>query len=64
MDAKQLSVLRRRGRLSPEAQKECRRLDDGLSIAQKDEKTATPSNLKDFQMSLYKLRKRFQELGC
>jgi hypothetical protein len=64
MDAKQLSVQERRIRLSADAQKECRRLDDGISTAQQDEKNATQPNLKDVQMKLYQLRKRFQELGC
>jgi len=64
MDAKQLSVQHRRGRLSPDALKECRSLDGGISAAQQDEKNATQSDLKDVQIKLYQLRKRFQELGC
>lgn len=64
MDAKQLSVQHRRGGLSPDAQKECRRLDGGISDAQQNEKNATQSDLKGVQMKLYQLRKRFQELKC
>lgn len=64
LDAKQLAVQGRRNKLSLEDQKECRRLDGDMSAAQQDEKNATQSDLKDVQMKLYQLRKRFQKLGC
>lgn len=64
MDAKQLAVAGRRNKLSPEAQRECPRLDVDLSVVQQDEKKSSPSDLKDVQMKLFQLRKRFQELGC
>jgi hypothetical protein len=64
MDAKQLAVAVRRNQLSPEAQRQCPLLDGDLSAAQQDEKTATSSDLKEVQMKLFLLRKRFQELRC
>jgi len=64
MDAKQLAVQGRRNELIFEDQQECRRLDGDMSTAQQDEKNAPPSNLKDVQLKLYQLRKRFQKLGC
>jgi hypothetical protein len=65
MDAKQLSVQHRRGGLSTDAQNECRSLDAGISAAQQDEKNAAQSaDLKDAQMKLYQLRKKFHELRC
>jgi hypothetical protein len=64
MDAKQLAVLGRRNKLSPEAQRECPRLDADLWAAQQVEKKAASSDLKDVQLKLFQLRRRFQELGC
>jgi hypothetical protein len=64
MDAKQLAVQGRRNKLSLEGQKACRRLDGDMAATRKDEKNATQSDLKDVQMKLYQLRKRFQALGC
>lgn len=64
MDAKQLAVAGRRNKLSPDAQRECSLLDGDISVAQQDEKKATPPDLKQVQIKLFQLRKRFQELGC
>lgn len=64
MDAKQLTVAGRRNKLSPDAQRECPRLDADISVAQEDEKKATPPELKQVQLKLFQVRKRFQELGC
>jgi hypothetical protein len=64
MDAKQLAVQGRRNKLSLEDQMECRVLDRDMSATQQDEKNATQSDLKEVQMKLYRLRKRFQVLGC
>lgn len=64
LDAKQLAVQGRRRKLSLEDQMDCRRLDGDMSAAQQDEKNATQSDLKEVQMKLYQLRKRFQKLGC
>jgi hypothetical protein len=64
LDAKQLAVRGRRNKLSLEDQMECRVLDGDMSAAQQDEKNATQSDLKDVQLKLYQLRKRFHKLGC
>lgn len=64
LDAKQLAVQGRRHKLNLDDQKECRRLDGDMPAAHQDEKKATQSDLKDVQMKLYQLRKRFQALGC
>lgn len=64
MDAKQRAVHGRRNKLSLDAQRECPRLDGELLVAQQDEKKATPPDLKEVQMKLFQMRKRFQELGC
>ncbi len=64
LDAKQLAVQGRRNQLSLQDQKECHRLDGEMSAAQQAEKIATQSDLKDVQMKLFQLRKRFRELGC
>ena len=64
MDAKQLAVQGRRNKLGLETQRECPRLDGDLSVAQQDEKKATAPDLKEVQMKLFQMRKRFQELGC
>lgn len=64
MDAKQLVLQGRRNKLRPDAQRECTRLDGDLLAAQQDEKKTTPPDLKDVQMKMFQLRKRFQELGC
>ena len=64
MDAKQLAVQGRSNKLSPEAQRECPRLDGDLSAAQQDEKKATVPDLENVQMKLFQMRKRFKELRC
>jgi hypothetical protein len=64
LNAKQLDVQGRRNKLSSQDQKECRRLDGEMSAAQRAEKNATQSALKDVQMKLFQLRKRFRELRC
>ena len=64
MDAKQLAVQGRRYQLSADAQQECHRLDGEIPSALQQEKTASQTELKEVQMTLFQKRKRFKELGC
>lgn len=64
MDARQFAVHERRIHLSAEAQQECRRLDAQLPLVEREERQAGPASLGDVQSRLFRLRKRFRELGC
>lgn len=64
MDAKQYATFSRRYQLPSSAQRECRALDQELPLVEQEEKHAAQSALRDVQMRLFVMRKRFQELGC
>lgn len=65
MNAQQLDQAGRRMKLSSEAQVACRQLDQALPLAEQAERTAQgASALKAQQLELFKLRKRYRELGC
>lgn len=64
MDAKQLDVQGRRMKLSPDAQRECRRLDADIPVAEKQEKLVKQQALADVQAQLFRMRRSFRELGC
>jgi len=64
MDAKQFGTFGRRRNLSIEAQKECKKLDVKIPIAEQEEKQAKPEALAKSQSALLVLRKRFREIKC
>lgn len=65
MDAQQLAQFGRRSKLTPEAQKECRRLDAALPQAEQAERAARSSSERQVaQQTLFKLRQLFHELRC
>ena len=65
MNAQQLDHAGRRMKLSSEAQVACRQLDQALPLAEQAERAAQGSSgLKAQQVELFKLRKRYRELGC
>jgi hypothetical protein len=64
MDAKQLDVQGRRMQLTPNAQRECRRLDAEIPIAEKQEKLVKQQALADVQAQLFRMRRSFREQGC
>jgi len=65
MNAQQLDQAGRRMKLSSEAQVACRQLDQALPLAEQAERAAQGSSaLKAQQLELFKLRKRYRELGC
>ena len=65
MNAQQLDQVGRRMKLSSEAQVACRRLDHALPRAEQAERSAQGSSaLRAQQLELFKLRKRYRELGC
>lgn len=65
MDAKQLDQAGRRQRLSPEAQRQCRLLDQLLPAAESAEKTAKAgSELAVQQKRLFELRATYRKLRC
>lgn len=64
MDAKQLDVQGRRMKLTPDAQRECRRLDAEIPVAEKQEKLVKQQALADVQAQLFRMRQSFREQGC
>lgn len=64
MDAKQLDVQGRRMKLTTNAQRECRRLDAEIPVAEKEEKLVKQKALADVQAQLFRMRRSFLELGC
>ena len=64
MDAKQLDVQGRRMQLTPDAQRDCRRLDAEIPVAEKQEKFAKQQALADVQAQLFRMRRSFREQGC
>ena len=65
MNAQQVDQAGRRMKLSSEAQVACRQLDQALPLAEQAERAAQGSSaLKEQQLELFKLRKRYRELGC
>ena len=65
MDAKQLDRAGRRLKLSPEVQRECRRLDYDVPAAEQVEREATAQvDVKAAQERVFKLRAAYRKLGC
>jgi len=65
MDTKQYAVFARRNQLPAPAQQECRQLDQTLPALESEEKhTATQPALRDVQMRLFQMRRRFTDLHC
>ena len=64
MDTKQLNRAGRRTRLTPEAQRECQRLDQELPQAERVERLAKGEDLKSSQLRLLSLRSTFRTQGC
>ena len=64
MDAKQLDVQGRRMKLTADAQRECRRLDAEIPVAEKQEKLVKQPALTDVQAQLFRMRRSFREQGC
>lgn len=65
MTAQQLEQFGRRSKLTPEAQKECRRLDGALPQAEQAERAARGNSERQAaEQTLFKLRQQFRELSC
>lgn len=64
MNAKQFDTFGRRTRLRPEAQHECKRLDNNIPSLEREEATATAKMHSSIQARLLYLRQQFRELGC
>jgi len=64
MDAKQLDSQGRRMKLTAEVQRECRRLDSEIPIAEQEEKRVDLQALVDVQAQLLRMRRSFREQGC
>jgi len=65
LNAKQLDQTGRRQKLSPDAQRQCRLLDQQVPAAEATEMSAkTGSELKRAQERLFELRTAYRKLGC
>lgn len=65
MNAQQFDQAGRRTRLTAEAQRRCRSLDEALPHAEQTERRAQgTSALAASQLELYALRKQYRDLGC
>lgn len=64
MDTKQYAVFARRHQLPASAQQECRQLDQTLPALEDEEKHAAQPALRDVQMRLFQMRRRFTDLHC
>lgn len=64
MNPKQYEVAARRRALTPDAQRECQRIDSQMPVAEKDEGLSSGPKLVEIQRDLYRMRIRFRELGC
>lgn len=64
MRPRQFATFERRTKLSAEAQRECQRLDVQMPSVEQEELQASGQALADVQGRLFRLRKRFRELGC
>lgn len=64
MNPRQFATFERRTKLSAEAQRECRRLDVQVPSLEREERQAGEQALGDVQDRLFRVRKRFRELGC
>lgn len=65
LNAKQLDQLGRRQKLSPDAQRQCQKLDPQVLAAEAAEKSArTAAKLKSAQQRLFELRTAYRRLGC
>lgn len=63
-DAKQLTQIERRMRLSPGAQRQCRSLDSRIPEQEALEARASGGELDSVQRELFASRSRWRELGC
>jgi len=63
-DAKQRAVATRRFKLSAEAQRECRRLDEDIPRQEKAERESDAASLPLIQRQLLTMRTRMRELNC
>lgn len=64
MDPKQWETHKRRTKLTPESQRECRVLDVRIPEVERNEAQADPSARPQTQKQLYQLRVRARALGC
>lgn len=64
MDPKQFATFEKRMKLSPEAQRECQRLDGRVPALENEERQATGQALMEVQERLLGARRRFRELRC
>jgi hypothetical protein len=64
MDAKQLATQSRRLRLTPDAQRECRLLDQAVVEHEGIERIAGTEGLPETQQRLFRVRQRSRDLGC
>ncbi len=64
MNPKQFATFEKRMKLSPEAQRECQRLDGRVPALEHEERQASGQALMEVQGRLLGVRRRFRELGC
>lgn len=64
MDPKEYEVHARRRALTPDARRECQRLDAELPVLEQDERLATGQQLAEVQRGLYRMRMQFRKLRC
>lgn len=64
MNPKQFATFEKRMKLSPEAQRECQRLDGRVPALEHEERQASGQALMEVQGRLLGARRRFRELGC
>lgn len=64
MNAKQLDLQGRRMKLTPESQRECRRMDMAIPSLELEERQANNVSIFKIQARLFAARKRFRELRC
>jgi hypothetical protein len=63
MDARQLDIAGRRGKLKPEIQRECARLDASIHALERQEAGET-GDRKPVQQQLYQARARYRQASC
>jgi hypothetical protein len=64
MNVKEIDTFGRRMNLRPEAQRECKSLDNDIPAAERDEANATPEIRSGIQARLLTLRQRYRDLRC
>lgn len=63
-DAKEMTVIERRMKLTENERRECAALDRSISTGEAEERTASKQSLQLVQERLYTQRSRFRQLGC